>query len=150
MSKTIVSNRRAYHEYHVLEEIDAGLVLTGTEIKSIRLGKVSIVDAHARIENGQATLYGLNIAPYEQGTHYNHEMKRPRRLLLHKQEISKLSAKTAEKGLTLIPLKLYFSRCWVKVSLGLCRGKKLHDKRETLKNKQSDREISRALKNIDR
>lgn len=148
MSKTIAKNRRAFHEYHVLETFDAGIVLTGTEIKSVRAGKVSLVDAHARVEKGSVTLYGLNIAPYEQGTHYNHEMKRPRRLLLHKTEIAKLLEKTAEKGLTLIPLKMYFSRCWVKVSLGVCQGKKLHDKRTDLKNKQTDREIGRAMKSF--
>jgi SsrA-binding protein len=146
MSKTIVTNRRAYHEYHVLESLQAGIVLTGTEIKSLRAGRVSVVDAHARIENGEMFLYSLHIAPYESGTHYNHESQRTRKLLLHKKEIAKLSSKIQEKGLTLVPLKIYFSRCWVKVELGLCRGKKLHDKRSDLKEKQTNREIQRVMK----
>ena len=146
MSKTIASNRKAYHEYHVLETLTAGIVLTGTEIKSLRAGKVSLVDAHARIEKGEVILYSLNISPYESGTHYNHAPTRPRKLLLQKREIRKLSEKTQEKGLTLVPLKLFFSRCWVKVELGVCRGKKLHDKRDALKNKQVGRDIHRAMK----
>ena len=150
MSKTITKNRRAFHEYHVLESWDAGIVLTGTEIKSIRAGKVSLVDAHARVENGEVWLYGVQIAPYRQGNQHNHEQKRPRKLLLHKKEIAKLSAQVQEKGLTLIPLSFYFSRCWVKVNLGLCRGKKLHDKRQDLKAKDQKREIGRAMKQFDR
>jgi SsrA-binding protein len=149
MSKTIISNRKAFHEYHVLESFQAGIVLTGTEIKSLRAGKVSVVDAHARIEKGEIYLYNLHIAPYESGTHYNHASRRTRKLLLHKREIAKLFAKIQEKGLTLVPLKLYFSRCWVKVELGLCRGKKLHDKRQDLKEKQTHREINRAMKQFD-
>jgi SsrA-binding protein len=148
MSKTIVSNRKAYHEYHVLETYTAGLVLTGTEIKSLRAGKVSMVDAHARIEKGEIFLYSLNISPYESGTHYNHAPTRIRKLLLQKREIAKLSEKIQEKGLTLIPLKLYFSRCWVKVELGVCRGKKLHDKRDSSRIQQVNRDMDRAKKSF--
>jgi SsrA-binding protein len=146
MSKTIASNRKAFHEYHVLSTYTAGIVLTGTEIKSLRAGKVSLVDAHARIENKEIFLYHLNIAPYESGTHYNHAPTRPRKLLLQKKEIAKLSEQIQEKGLTIVPLKLYFSRCWVKVEVGVCRGKKLHDKRDALREKQATRDISRAMK----
>jgi SsrA-binding protein len=148
MSKTIISNRKAFHEYHVLERFDAGISLTGTEIKSLRAGKVSIVESHARVEKGEVFLYGLSIAPYESGTYNNHAMTRTRKLLLHKQEILKLSSQIQEKGLTLVPLKIYFSRCWVKVELGLCRGKKLHDKRDDLKAKESQRTIQRTMKSF--
>lgn len=144
--RLIVSNKRAYHEYHVLEQYQAGIVLTGTEIKSIRAGKVSMSEAFARIEKGEVLLYGLNISPYEQGNRYNHIPDRIRKLLLTKAEIRKLIGKTKESGLTLIPLKLYFTRCWVKVELGICKGKKLYDKRESIAERDSKREISRALK----
>ena len=145
-SKTIASNRKAYHNYEVIESLEAGISLTGTEIKSIRSGKISLQEAHARILNGQVSLYGLYIAPYEQGGFVNHEPTRERKLLLHKKEIAKLEAKTQEKGLTLIPLKLYFSRCWAKVELGLCRGKKQYDKRESIKAREQNRTIQRLAK----
>lgn len=145
-SRTIASNRKAYHDYEILESLEAGISLTGTEIKSIRTGKISLQEAHARIHNGQVSLYGLYIAPYEQGGFVNHEPTRERQLLLHKKEIAKLEAKTQEKGLTLIPLKLYFSRCWVKVELGLCRGKKQYDKRETIKAREQKRTLQRLVK----
>jgi SsrA-binding protein len=145
-SGVIANNRKAYHEFHVLETLEAGLVLTGTEIKSCRLAKVAMADAHARIENGEAWLYGLNISPYEAGTYNNHSPTRPRKLLLHKRQISKLRGKLAEKGLTLIPLKLYFSKCWVKVDLGVCQGKKLYDKRDAMKERDTQRDIDRAVR----
>ncbi|MCE3236079.1 MAG: smpB [Vampirovibrio sp.] len=145
-SSVVVNNKKAYHEYHVLESFKAGIVLTGTEIKSIRAGKVSMADSHARIQNGEVFLYGLQISPYEQGTHYNHQPDRVRKLLLTKPEIKKLIGKTKESGLTLIPLKLFFERCWVKVDLGLCKGKKLHDKRESISQRDTKREIDRAMK----
>jgi SsrA-binding protein len=141
-----LSNRRAYHEYHVLETLQVGIVLTGTEIKSIRAGKASINEAHARIESGELFLYGMNISPYEQGSFNNHDPMRVRKLLIKKAEIKKWQAKTIEKGLTLIPVKLYFSKCWVKLELGLCQGKKLYDKRDAIKSRDSAREISRAMK----
>jgi SsrA-binding protein len=145
-SRTAVSNRRAYHDYTVLETIDAGIVLTGTEIKSIRIGKASLNEAFARIENNEVWLYGMSISPYEQGNRYNHVPDRVRKLLLTRGEIRKLSGKIKQTGHTLIPLKLYFNRAWVKVELGLCQGKKLYDKRETLKNRDTQREIQRAMK----
>lgn len=143
-----IANRKAYHEYHVLEKLEAGIALTGTEIKSLRNGKASLNEAHARIEAGQVWLYGLNISPYEQGGYNNHDPLRPRRLLLNRVEIRKWGEKTKERGLTLIPLRLYFNKCWVKVELGLCQGKKLYDKRETLKAKDASREMDRAKKRL--
>jgi SsrA-binding protein len=145
-SSLVVNNKKAYHEYHVLETFKAGIVLTGTEIKSIRGGKVSMNDSHARIQKGEVFLYGLQISPYEQGTVYNHEPNRVRKLLLTKGEIKKLIGKTKESGLTLVPLKMFFERCWVKVEIGLCKGKKLHDKRETITARDNKREIDRAMK----
>lgn len=142
----VASNKKAFHDYHVLETFKAGIVLTGTEIKAIRRGKASIKQGFARIENGEVYLYGMHISPYEEGTHYNHDPDRVRKLLLKKQEIKKLIGKTQEKGLTLIPLKLYIERAWAKVDIGLCKGKQLHDKRQTLKDKSAKREIDRALK----
>ena len=144
-----VANKRAYHEYHVLEKIRAGVVLTGTEIKSIRAGKVLINQAFARVENGEMFIYGMNISPYEQGTHYNHEPNRKRKLLLKKSEITKLFAQVREKGLTIVVLRLYFVRCWVKVDIGLCKGKQLHDKRAAIQKKDVKRQIDRALKSRD-
>lgn len=145
-SSLVVSNKKAFHEYHVLETFKAGIVLTGTEIKSIRAGKVSMNDSHARLQKGEVFLYGLQISPYDQGTYNNHVPDRVRKLLLTKQEIKKLIGKTKESGLTLIPLKLFFERCWVKVDLGLCKGKKLHDKRDTIAQRDTKREIDRAMK----
>lgn len=145
-SPLVASNRRAYHEYHVLETLEAGIVLQGTEIKSIRNGKVSLSDAHARIEKGEVYLYGMNISPYEKGSYNNHNPLRVRKLLLHRQEIARLTGKTQEKGLTLIPLKLYFHKCWVKIELGLCKGKKLYDKRESTQKRETARELQRAIK----
>ena len=149
-SAVMVNNKKAFHEYIVLETYKAGIVLTGTEIKSIRNGKVSMSDSHARIEKGEVFLYGLQISPYEQGTHYNHQPDRVRKLLLTRQEIKKLIGKVKESGLTLIPLKLYFERCWVKVDVGLCKGKKLHDKRESITQRDAKREMDRAMKSQSR
>ena len=145
-----ISNKRAFHDYHVMESYKAGIVLTGTEIKSIRNGKVLINQSFARVEKGEMFLYGLHISPYEQGTHYNHEPERKRKLLLKKSEIQKLASKTQEKGLTIIPLKLYFDRCWVKIDIGLCKGKQLYDKRVALQNKDVKRQIDRAVKSTNR
>lgn len=145
-SRTIAVNRRAGHEYHVLETYTAGIVLTGTEIKSIRQGKVSIAEGFARIEGEEVFLYGCQIAPYAQGNIHNHAQDRVRKLLLRKDEIRRLIGKTKEKGLTLIPLKMYFNRAWVKVELGLCQGKKLHDKRDAIQTREAKREIERSMK----
>ncbi len=144
--RTITVNRRAYHDFHVLETFEAGIVLTGTEIKSIRQGKVSIAESFARIENGELKLYSCHIAPYAQGNIHNHEENRIRKLLVHQRELRRLLGKIKEKGLTLIPLKLYFKRAWVKVELGLCQGKKLHDKRDSIKEREDKRNIQRAMK----
>src|SRR5438477_12937328 len=126
--QTIVLNRRARHEYAIEETLEAGIVLTGTEIKSIRAGRVNLVDAYARIEKGEAWLIGAHIAPYEQGNRYNHEPRRTRKLLLHRDQIDQLIGKAAAKGLTVVPLRLYISRGRAKVELGLAKGKQLHDR----------------------
>ena len=146
--RVAISNRKAYHEFTVLDSLEVGIALTDTEIKSLRKGRASLNEAHARIEKGEMWLYGLNISPYEAGTYNNHDPLRARRLLLHKKQIIKFHQAVQEKGLTLIPLRLYFARCWVKIELGLCQGKKLHDKRDALKAKQSDREMQREVKNV--
>lgn len=144
--KRIASNRRARHEYHVLETFDAGIVLVGTEVKSLREGKVTLVDAFATVKNGEVWLHNMHISPFEKGNRFNHDPLRPRKLLLHKGEIRKLTQLTQEKGLTLIPLDMYFERGIAKVELGVCRGKKLHDKRATAAERTAKREIERALK----
>ncbi len=145
--KYIVVNRKAKHDYFILETYEAGIVLTGTEVKSLREGKVSIVDSYADIEKGELWLFDLHISPYEKGNIYNHNPKRPRKLLLHKDEIAHLIGKVKEKGLTLIPLSIYFNeRGWAKVELGLAKGKKLYDKRRDLAEKAERRELERAYK----
>jgi len=141
----IASNRKALHDYEVLDRFEAGIELRGTEVKSLRQGHVSMIGSYAQVENGQVILYGVTIQPYEYGNRFNHAPDRPRRLLLHKREIFKLQAGVEKKGHSLIPLKLYFKNRRVKVELGLCRGKKLFDKRETLKRKTADREAARAI-----
>ncbi len=145
-SRTISVNRQAYHDYFVDETIEAGLVLTGTEVKSIRAGHVNLRGAYARIRQGEIWLEGMHIAIYDQGTYKNHDPVRPRKLLLHRRQIDRLVGKLQTKGLTLIPLRLYFSENLAKVELGLCRGKKLYDKREAIKKRESDREVARATK----
>jgi SsrA-binding protein len=144
--KTIIENRKARHEYMFLEKYEAGIELFGTEVKSLRAGKASLVDAFARVENGQVWLYNLHISPYDFGNINNHEEKRPRRLLLHKSEIVKLHAAVREKGLTLVPVRLYFSGALVKVELALARGKKLYDKRDSMAERDSKRQIERTMK----
>lgn len=144
--KIIANNKKAYHEYFIDEVYEAGLVLQGTEVKSVRAGGVSIKEAYCRIRNGEVFVENMNINPYEQGNRENHEPLRPRKLLLHNDEIAKLIKKTEEKGLTLVPTKLYFKNRRAKLEVGVGRGKKLYDKRETLKRKQADREASRAMR----
>ena len=139
--RRIASNRKARFDYHVDEDIEAGLVLTGTEVKSLRDGKVQLVDGYATIEHGQAFLNGMHISEYANGTYANHEPRRVRKLLLHKKEIQRLARKTAEKGYTLIPLELYFKRGRAKVRLGLCRGKRSYDKRASIKERDEKREL---------
>lgn len=144
--KIIANNKKAYHEYFVDEVIEAGLALQGTEVKSVRMGQVSIKEAYCRIRNGELFVDNMNISPYEQGNRENHDPLRQRKLLLHRLEIDKLMKKVAEKGLTLVPTKIYFKGRLAKLEIGVCRGKKLYDKRESLKSKQADREASRAIR----
>lgn len=144
--QTISVNRRARHEYAVEETLEAGIVLTGTEIKSIRAGRVNLVDAYARIEHGEAWLIGAHIAPYEQGNRYNHEPRRTRKLLLHKDQIAELVGRTQAKGQTVIPLRLYIRDGHAKLELGIARGKKTHDKRRTIAERDRRRELERETK----
>ena len=148
--KIIANNKKAYHEYFVDEVFEAGLALQGTEVKSIRMGQVSIKEAYCRIRNGEVFVDNMNISPYEQGNRENHDPLRSRKLLLNRYEIDKLIKKVDEKGLALIPTKIYFKDSRAKLEIGVCRGKKLYDKRETLKRKQADREASRAMRDHSR
>jgi len=141
-----VDNRRARHEYEILESLEAGLALTGTEVKSIRQGGVSLNEAYARFRDGEAWLLSMHIPPYKQGSFSNVEPNRPRKLLLHKEQIARLMSRVQEKGLTIVPLRLYFTRGMVKVELGLARGKKLWDKREVAAKRDVEREIARHLR----
>ncbi len=145
--KIISDNRQARYLYEILETYEAGIQLTGTEVKSIRAGRVNLRDGYALIRNGEAWLLNVHISPYQgSGQYFNHEPRRTRKLLLHRKEINKLIGQVEQKGLTLVPLKMYFKDSWVKVSVGLAKGKKLHDKRETLKRRQDQREMARAMK----
>ncbi|MBR8827520.1 MAG: SsrA-binding protein SmpB [Gomphosphaeria aponina SAG 52.96 = DSM 107014] len=145
--KIISDNRQARYLYEIIETYEAGVQLSGTEVKSIRAGKVNLRDGYALIRNGEAILINVHISPYQaSGEYFNHDPRRSRKLLLHRKEINKLIGHLEQQGLTLVPLKMYFKGGWVKVSLGLGKGKKLHDKRETIKRRQDDREISRAMK----
>ncbi|MCX7845401.1 MAG: SsrA-binding protein SmpB [Dictyoglomaceae bacterium] len=143
----VTINRKAKHDYFILETYEAGIALRGTEVKSLREGKVSIVDSYADIDKGELWLFDLHISPYDKGNIYNHDPKRPRKLLMHKDEIARLIGKVKEKGLTLIPLSIYFNeRGWAKVELGLAKGKKLYDKRRDLAERAERRELERAYK----
>ncbi len=145
-NKTIVKNRKAWHEYEIFEKYEAGIALVGTEVKSIREGKVKIVDAYCLIDSDlQMELYEMEISPYRFGNIHNHKANRVRKLLMHKRELSRLLSKVKEKGLTLIPLSLYYKNGIVKVEVAVCRGKKLHDKRAALKERDAKMEIKRAL-----
>ncbi len=144
--KVIITNRKARHDYHIIDSYEAGIVLKGTEVKSLRLGRGNLKDSYARIENGEIFLYNFHISPYEFGNIYNHEPLRVRKLLLHKNEIKRLFTKTAERGLTLIPLRVYFKKGKVKVELALAKGKLLYDKREDLKKRDAELEVKKALR----
>ena len=139
-----IDNRRARHEYHILESLEAGLALTGTEVKSIRAGGVSLNEAYARFRDGEAWLMSMHIPPYKQGSFSNVDPNRPRKLLLHKEQISDLMSRVKEKGLTIVPLRMYFTRGMVKVQLGLARGKKMWDKREAVAKRDADRALRQA------
>jgi SsrA-binding protein len=145
--KIIANNKKARHEYFIEDVYEAGMVLTGTEIKSIRAGKVNIKESYAKIENGELVIYGMHISPYEQGNRYNVEPLRPRKLLLHKQEIRKLIGLTTMKGLTLVPLNLYINENGLaKLELAVARGKKLYDKRDDIAKRDADRKMDQAVK----
>ena len=145
--RTIAQNRRAYHEYFVEEKVECGLVLFGTEVKSIRAGKVSIKESWAQIKNREIWVEGMHISPYEQGNIFNSDPLRRKKLLLHRKEIIKLEQGVMRQGYTLVPLEIYLRDGRVKLNLGLCKGKHLHDKRESEAKRSSEREISRAMKN---
>ena len=142
---TVALNRRARHEFTIEESFEAGIVLTGTEIKSIRAGKANIANAYARIEKGEAWLVGADIAPFEAGNRYNHDPKRDRKLLLHRREIDELLGRTKAKGLTIVPLRLYLHRGKAKLELGVARGKQLHDRRRDIADRDAKRDIARQL-----
>ncbi|MGZ8562150.1 MAG: SsrA-binding protein SmpB [Candidatus Limnocylindria bacterium] len=144
--KTVAVNRRARHEYAVDETLEAGLVLSGTEIKSIRAGRVNLAEAYARIEHGEAWLIGAHIAPYEQGNRNNHEPTRTRKLLMHRDQIAELIGRTQAKGYTLVPLRLYIRNGMAKLEIGVARGKKAYDKRRTIAERDMRRELERATK----
>ncbi len=144
--RVVAENRKARRDYEILETFEAGIALKGSEVKSVRLGRVSLVDSYATIENGEVILHNLHIAPYEQASVFGHDPKRPRKLLLHKREIKRLIGKVKEKGLTLIPLKVYFKKHLVKVELALVKGKRKYEKREAIKRRIIEEEIRRALK----
>lgn len=145
-NKIIAPNKKAYHDYFVLEKYEAGIELFGTEVKSLRQGAVNLKDSYCEVKNGELFAIGMHISPYEQGNIYNRDPLRPKKLLMHKREIIRLFSKVKEDGLTLIPLALYFSGSKVKVEVGLCKGKKLYDKRETDAKRQASRDIDRAMK----
>ncbi|GGH75991.1 SsrA-binding protein [Pullulanibacillus pueri] len=144
--RQIAENKRARHDYFIEDTFEAGLVLQGTEIKSIRKGSINFKDAFARVDNGEVFLHNMHIAPYEQGNRYNHDPLRTRKLLLHKKEINKLIGISKESGYTIVPLKMYIKNGFAKVLIGVGKGKKNYDKRETLKKKTAERQIAKALR----
>lgn len=149
MEKLIAKNPVAYHNYTINDKMEAGIVLTGTEIKSIRAGKVNLKDAYVNIKNSEAFIYGMHISPYEHGNIFNKDPLRTRKLLLNKKEINKLLGMISQKGMSLIPIKLYFKNNFVKLELGIGKGKKLYDKREDIAKKDAERKIQRTLKNAE-
>jgi SsrA-binding protein len=144
--ENIAENRKAMHDYHLLETFEAGIALQGTEVKSIREGRVNLRDSFARVEGGEVFLYNVHVSPYGNRGYVDHEPTRRRKLLLHKQEIRKLIGKTVEKGMTLVPTRMYFKNGRIKVAISLAKGKQLHDKREAIKKREADRETRAAVK----
>lgn len=144
--KLVANNKKAYHDYFIEEKYEAGVVLCGTEVKSLRMGKCSIKEAFIRVENGEVWVYGMHISPYEKGNLFNRDPLRPKKLLMHRAEIRKLTGKLAEKGLTLVPLQVYFKNGRAKIEVGLARGKKLYDKRADIAKKDQRREHEREFK----
>ena len=148
--KTIAKNKKAYHDYFVDESLEAGIELAGTEVKSLRQGGVNLKDSWCDVKNGEIFIKSMHISPYEKGNIFNKDPLRPRKLLLHKREINRLAALVAQKGIALVPLSLYFKGSRVKAQVGICRGKKLYDKRDDLAKRAADRDIERAMKERDR
>ena len=144
--KTLATNRKAFHNYHIGDSVEAGIVLTGSEIKSVREGRVSLGDAYVRPERGELWLINAHIARYEASSYLSHEPKRPRKLLLHRKEINNLTSKVSEKGLTLVPIRLYIKDSIAKVEIALAKGKKLYDKRESISRREIERELARTTK----
>ena len=144
--KIVATNRKAYHDYEVLETYEAGIVLKGTEVKSAKQGRINLKDSYAKIENGEIFLFNAHISPYTHGNVYNHDPRRTRKLLLHKKEIMRLYGKVKEKGLTLIPLKAYIKNGKIKIEVGLCKGKKVYDKRAEIKKRDLEREMRYEMK----
>ena len=142
----VARNRKAFHDYEILEKFEAGLVLTGPEVKSIRAGRVNLKDGFASLGGGELYLHNVHVSPYEAANRYNTDPTRPRKVLLHKAQLRRLVGKAAEKGLTIVPLDIHFSRGYAKVTLGLARGKKQYDKREAIRRRDLDRELERAVK----
>lgn len=148
--KILAKNKRARHDYHVVDSMETGIVLKGTEVKSVRLGKVQLVDSYVRIEDGELFLFGAHISPYEHGNRFNVDPRRRRKLLAHRIEIHRLHRQVLEKGMALIPLAVYLKRGRVKIEVGICRGKKTYDKRHTLRERDADREMEREIKHSGR
>ncbi len=146
-NRTVAQNKKAFHDYFVDEEFEAGIELFGTEVKSIRAGRVNLKDSYVSLKTGEAILIGMHVSPYEQGNIFNREPLRSRRLLLHRREINRLIGLTQQEGYTLIPLRVYLKKQLVKVSIGLCRGKKNYDKRQDIARRDAKRDMERALKN---
>ncbi len=144
--KVVARNRKAFHDFDIEEKFEAGIVLKGTEIKSVRNARLNLKDSYAKVENEEIILYNMHISPYEQGNRFNHDPERPRKLLMHRREIDRLRGKTQEKGYTLVPTRVYISRGLAKVELGLARGKKVYDKRKDIAEKTAKREMERAMK----
>lgn len=144
--KMVANNKKAYHDYFILDKIETGIALHGTEVKSLRMGKCSIKESFIQIEHGEVFVYGMHISPYEKGNIFNKDPLRTRKLLLHQYEIRKIAAKIAEKGFTLVPLKVYFKGSLVKVEIGIAKGKKLYDKRQTIAKNDQRREAEREFK----
>ena len=144
--KTVAQNRKAYHDYFVEEKVECGIALFGTEVKSIRQGRVNLKESWAQVRKGEIWVEGMHISPYEQGNIFNRDPLRPKKLLLHRSEIRRLESQVTRQGFTLVPLEMYFKNGRVKAQLGLCKGKQLHDKRDSMAKRDSDREIQRALR----
>lgn len=144
--KVVTTNRKAHHDYHILDTIEAGIALQGTEVKSLRAGRINLKDSYAEFRDGELYLIGVHISPYEQGNRFNHEPERERKLLLHRREILRLGLKAREKGLTLVPLRVYFKSNRAKVELALVKGKRAYDKRVTIEKREAKRDLDRAFK----